>query len=248
MAFVNTITMKPKAIIFDVDGTLANSEKLGHLPACNEAFKILGLPIEWDWQTFKGMLYIPGTANRLKHQLQAMNYSQVDVEAYVDAFGPIKKELYLTEFLPQVTLREGIKEFIQEIAQAGVRMAIVSTTYEAQIHDLLKTKLPEFKDLFYPILGKENGTKVGPDGMLYEKCLDLLGLQADECLVIEDSEGGAKAAIKAGIPTVVFYNEYTIEEDFTGAILVASSVTDIDTEELISGRLLLNKTSKYVRN
>ena len=84
--------MKPEAIIFDVDGTIANSERWGHLPACNEAFKILSLPLEWDWPTFKQLLEIQGNANRLRYELTRMNeYSETDINAYIEAFVPIKK-------------------------------------------------------------------------------------------------------------------------------------------------------------
>jgi HAD superfamily hydrolase (TIGR01509 family) len=231
--------MKPTAIIFDVDGTLANTERWGHLPACNEAFKILGLPITWDWQTFKQLLAIPGNATRLRHELSAMKtYSTADINAYVDAFVPIKKELYITKYLQQVKLRSGIREFIEAIAKAGTRLAIVSTSYEDQIDALLSTKLADLKHHFKPILGKESGMKTGVDGVLYAKCLAELGLSPEECLVIEDSSAGFEAATKAGIPVAVFYNDYTEEEDFTGAALVASSVKEIDINKLVNGYYL----------
>ena len=231
--------MKPEAIIFDVDGTIANSERWGHLPACNEAFKILSLPLEWDWPTFKQLLAIPGNANRLRYELTRMNeYSTTDINAYVDAFVPIKKELYITKYLKQVELRSGIRDFIKAIILAGTRLAIVSTSYETQINELLLAKLPEFKSYFKPILGKESGVKTGEQGMLYEKCLAELDLPAEKCLVIEDSATGFEAANKAGIPVVVFYNDYTENEDFKGAALVKSSVKDIDINQLINGNYM----------
>jgi len=228
--------MKPEAIIFDVDGTIANSERWGHLPACNEAFKILSLPLEWDWPTFKQLLAIPGNANRLRYELTRMNdYSETDVNAFVDAFVPIKKELYITKYLKKVELRSGIKDFIEAIISAGTRLAIVSTSYETQIKELLSTKLPELMLHFKPILGKESGVKTGEQGVLYERCLAELNLPAEKCLVIEDSGAGFEAAKKAGIPTVVFYNDYTEMEYFAGALLVESSVKNIDMEKLING-------------
>jgi HAD superfamily hydrolase (TIGR01509 family) len=228
--------MKPKAIIFDVDGTIANSERWGHLPACNEAFKMLSLPIEWDWQTFKKMLIIPGNANRLRHELTSMNtYSSSDIDAYIDAFVPMKKELYITKYLPNVKLREGITDFIKIVIDAHIKLAVVSTSYEAQINELFKAKLADVKDYFNPILGKESGIKTGYEGILYEKCLHKLGLDGHDCVVIEDSRAGLKAAARAHIPTVVFYNEYTKNEDFSKAVLVAPSVTSIDIDKIIHG-------------
>ena len=154
---------------------------------------------------------------------------------------PIKKELYISKFLKQVELRSGIREFIEAIVLAGKRLAIVSTSYETQINELLLAKLPEFKSYFKPILGKESGIKTGVQGMLYEKCLDELELPPELCLVIEDSASGLQAAKKAGIPTVVFYNDYTKDEDFSGAALVRPSVKDIDVNQLIDGNYIVKE-------
>jgi len=231
--------MKPKAIIFDVDGTIANSEREGHMPACNEAFRILGLPLEWDWPTFKDLLAIPGNATRLRHELSRMNeYSETDINAYIDAFVPIKKELYITKYLKEVKLRNGIREFIESIVSAGTKLAVVSTSYEAQIKALFSNQLPDLMAYFKPILGKESGVKTGEEGDLYEKCLTGLKLVAEDCLAIEDSAAGLAAARKAGIPTIIFYNDYTENENFSGAVLVKSSVKDIDVNQIINGNYL----------
>lgn len=227
--------MKPKAIIFDVDGTIANSERWGHLPASNEAIKMLGLPFQWDWPTFKRMLTIPGNANRLRHELEARHYPQGDIDAYVDAFIPMKKELYINKYIPKVKLRTGIKEFMNVVIQARLRMAIVSTSYEAQINELLNSKLPDEKPFFNPVLGKESGVKTGPDGILYEKCLDVMKLKPAECVVIEDSSAGLVAALKAGIPTLICYNDYTENEDFSGAMQVESSIAKVNPENIFQG-------------
>ncbi len=231
--------MRPQAIIFDVDGTLADTERWGHLPACNEAFRVLGLPLQWEWAEFKElMVTIQGNANRLRHALTRLGtYAPADIEAYIEAFVPIKQELYVNKYLPLINLREGIADFISEIKAAGIPLAIVSTSYEAQINELLKTKLPDVQAAFKPVLGKGSGQKTGSEGVLYGKCLSILGAEPTCCLVIEDSAAGLRAALQAGIPTVVFYNDYTANEDFTGAVLVAPSVTQIDTRQLIDGTI-----------
>lgn len=237
--------MQPKAIIFDVDGTIANSERWGHLPACNEAFKILALPIHWDWPEFKRLLRIPGNANRLRHVLSnEYEFSQADIDAYIEAFVKIKKELYITKYLGQVQLRTGIEQFIGDIIKANIRLAIVSTSYESQINELLESKLDKYKTYFNPVLGKESGTKTGDDGVLYDTCLKKLALAPEECLVIEDSKEGFEAAQKAGIPTAIFYNDYTAGNSFEGAVVVASSVEEIDAEGLIAGKFKSNLIPK----
>ena len=192
--------MQPKAIIFDVDGTIANSERWGHLPACNEVFFILTLPIQCDWPEFKKLLHIPFNANRLRYVLSTEHdFSQADTEAYIEAFVKIKKELYITKSLKQVELRTGIKKLIEDIVKADIQLAIVSTSYESQINELLDSKLTKYKTYFNPVLGKESGVKTGDGSVLYELCLEKLALQPEECLVIEDSQEGFEAAHKAGI-------------------------------------------------
>lgn len=226
--------MQCKAIIFDVDGTLANTERYGHLPACNSAFKKMGLPFNWSWEYFQLLLKkIQGNANRLKSELQnKFELSQHEIKSIIDEFEVLKKEYYITTFLPQIKLRDGVKDFIEDVIHEKMKIAIVSTSYELQINELIKNQLPDYYNHFNPILGKESGIKTGEDGVLYSACVEKLGLSPSECLVIEDSEIGLKAALKAGLKTIITYNEYTRDEDFTGAYRVVESLNEIDWQEI----------------
>ena len=229
--------MKFKAVLFDVDGTLADTEQLGHLPACNEAFVQMGLPLVWDWEYFNQELFaIQGNANRLRHELKLkFQLSELEIESIIKEFEPLKKDLYISRFLPSLELREGVVEFIHKAKNAGLLLSIVSTSYESQIRALLRNQLADYYDSFNPILGKESGQKTGVNGLLYEKCLNILKLSPHECLVIEDSEIGSKAAIKAGILTIVTYNDYTKNENFDGAALVVSSLNKLDFDKIVKG-------------
>ena len=228
-------TMKLKAVIFDVDGTMTDSEQWGHMPACNDAFKIIGLNLQWDWKTFLPLLgKIPGNANRLRHVLQtSFDYDDTTIEKVVERFARVKKEVYVNKYAPKMRLRNGIRSFIHKIAEKNIRLAIVTTSYEKQVHALLEHQLASFKEYFNPILGKETGIKTGEAGMLYEKCLAIMKLKPAECLVIEDSGSGAKAAMKANIPTVVTYNDYTKGDNFKGAQVVTDSIDNIDVDKLL---------------
>ncbi len=228
--------MKLKAIIFDVDGTIVDSERWGHLPACNEAFEVMGLDLRWNWETFLPLLEkIPGNANRLRHVLQTtLEYNDKDIEDIIEKFVVLKKDIYIKKYAANVRLRDGIISFIQQIIDKGLRLAIVTTSYERQVHALLDTQLTTYKKYFNPILGKETGIKTGAQGMLYEQCLEMMQLTPEECLVIEDSGAGAKAAMKANIPTVITYNEYTKKENFEGALIVTDSMKHIDTDKLLT--------------
>ncbi len=222
-----------RALIFDVDGTLVLSEKEGHWPACNEAFRQLGLPVAWDWETFKGLLAIPGNANRLRYWLTSkLGWDEARAAEAVARFEPLKKQIYIEHYLPRLSLREGVVPLLEAAVQANVALAIVSTTYESQIHALLDHQLKAFRPYFRVILGKESGPKTGEEGMLYERCVELLQMPSEQILVIEDSQAGLQAALKAGLPVAVFYNEVTWGENFTGARLVARSPAYFNLEML----------------
>ncbi len=217
---------KLKAIIFDVDGTIIHSERDGHLPACNDAFRELHLPVQWDWPTFKSLLHIPGNANRLRHWLQTqLNWSEEKIEPVVHQFESLKKKIYIERYLPQLPLREGVMGIIEEAIANQVKLAIVSTTYESQIHALLESRLKPYRSYFQIVLGKESGSKTGPEGILYHQCKKMLRLPDDTILVIEDSQAGMQAALDAGLAVAVFYNDVTWGENFTGAQLVARNMT-----------------------
>jgi HAD superfamily hydrolase (TIGR01509 family) len=232
--------MNLKALIFDVDGTLVNSERDGHLPACNEAFATLGIPIQWTWEEFKGMLKIAGNKLRMRKSLLELTAGEASVnrlgssslDEVVAQLGTLKRQLYMEKYLPQLPLRSGVVALIDEAIARGIKLAIVSTSDEAPIHALLRLRLPEVAKYFSPILGKESGVKTAPDSPLYRRCLVELGTRANETLVIEDSEVGCQAASVAGLPCAVFYNDYTQGKDFSGAALVARSAEFFDLELL----------------
>jgi HAD superfamily hydrolase (TIGR01509 family) len=210
-----------KLLIFDVDGTLVDSERYGHLPASNDAMEQLGLSIRWSWEEFLELLPIPGNVNRLRKALADQGLPAGEIEEIAGKFAPLKQRIYIEKYLPALRLRQGIRELIAEAVQRGVELAVVSTSYEAQIRALLQNQLTEFVSHFRVILGKESGPKTGPEGKLYQKCLEQTGYSAEEALAVEDSQEGLRAAVAAGIPTVVFYNDYTFGSDFSSAILVA---------------------------
>ncbi len=150
----------------------------------------------------------------------------------VARFEPIKKKIYIEHYLPNLSLRKGVIPLLDEAINAQIPLAIVSTTYESQIHALLERQLKPYRAFFQIILGKESGPKTGENGMLYEKCVQLLSVPPSHILVIEDSQAGLQAALKAGLPVAVFYNEVTWGENFTGARLVARSLAPFNLKML----------------
>jgi HAD superfamily hydrolase (TIGR01509 family) len=226
--------MKLKAIIFDVDGTIANTEYRGHLPACNEAFATLGYPIQWTWEEFKEMQVLAGNAVRMRKSLSEWQpeMSEVELDTAVAELVVLKKKFYIEKYLPDLPLREGVVEIMEEALARGIRLAVVSMSYEAQVNALLSNHLPQIYPLFKPILGKESGPKTAPDSPLYTRCMAELGTSLAETLVIEDSEEGFLAARRVGIPTAVIYNEYTFGKNFAGAQLVARNLAHFTLQQL----------------
>ncbi len=220
---------KLKAIVFDVDGTLADTERDGHLVACNEAFERMGFDIRWTWEEFKGLLKIPGNARRMRLALSARtSLSQAEIDRIVPELFALKKELYLKR-IADLPLRPGVARIIREAIDRGVRLAIVSVTDEDQVRALLKAQLPKSLEYFDPILGKQSGEK---NSTLYSRCAEKLGCDPSEILVIEDSEKGFKSAKGAGLHCAVVYNDYTKGQDFSGAELVVRSLECLDLDRL----------------
>lgn len=224
--------MRWDGLIWDVDGTIALTEKEGHLPACNAAFAAMGLPIRWSWEEFLGLLAIPGNELRMKLALEAHSPPPDNPAELARELGRLKRKIYLERFLAQTLLRPGVRERIREARGEGVRQAIVSTTDEEQIRGLLALHLPEEADWFSPILGKESGRKTAPESPLYRRCLAEWGLPAERVLAIEDSAVGLRAAQAAGIPCLVVYNDYTAGQDFRTANWIRETLDGLSLDRL----------------
>ncbi|NDJ85404.1 MAG: HAD hydrolase-like protein [Chloroflexi bacterium] len=226
--------MALRALIFDVDGTIADTERAGHLPASNQAIRALGYSFQWTWEEFKSLYHLPGTADRFRYALEHQETPPPpdEIDRLVREFGRIKQQVYIEEYLPQLPLRAGVEALMQSAVENEVQLAIVSTTYEAQIHALLDNQLAGHREYFWPVLGKETGTKTAPDSPLYRKCLEMLAFTPDEVLVIEDSEPGLRAALNAGLPCAVIYNGHTFGGDFRHAVLVARSLAPFSLHQL----------------
>ena len=225
---------KIRAIIFDVDGTLAETEQFGHMPACNDAFAKLGFPIRWTLESYKPLLAIPGTPQRMRLALKQLTpkMSDGEVETAVSQLYPLKNKYFIERYATQLSLRRGVESLIREALAHDVRLAIVTQSHEEQVRTLLKNRLPDVVNVFQPLLGKLAGDKSAPDSPLYRQCLAELGTKTEETLVIEDSEAGLLAAQIAGLPCAVFYNAFSFGSSFAGAALVARSLEYFTLEQL----------------
>lgn len=211
-----------QALIFDVDGTLAETERDGHRPAFNAAFRDCGLAWHWDEQRYGALLAITGGKERIRHY--ATHYAPAiaarpDFDALVGQLHRIKTAHYLRLVdQGQLPLRPGIARLIGEARQAGLRLAIATTTTPENVDALLRANLGPDAPGWFDVIGAGDivpAKKPAPD--IYQWVLDRLALPPSACLAIEDSEIGLKSALAAGLRCVVTVSEYTRGQDFRGA-------------------------------
>jgi HAD superfamily hydrolase (TIGR01509 family) len=220
-----------QALIFDVDGTLAETERDGHRLAFNRAFHDFNL--NWDWSVglYGRLLDIAGGKERIRHYVERYQSTFVpkpDMAAFCKALHQAKTE-HFKQILQDGTipLRPGVRRLIQDARKHGVRLAIATTSSPENVLALLHTTLgPDSPDWFEVIAAGDivPAKKPAPDIYLYT--LDKMALSPGHCLVIEDSHQGLTAATRAGLTTVVTVNDYTRNHDMSAARLVLNHLGD----------------------
>lgn len=222
----------PQAIIFDVDGTLAETERDGHRPAFNQAFAEYGLDWHWDETLYGRLLDITGGKERIRHFAECCAPA---IAARPD-FDKLVKRLHAAKTLHYIRLvdqgrlplRPGVARLIAEARQAGIRLAIATTTSRENVDALLRASLAPDAAGWFEVIGAGDvvpAKKPAPD--IYRWVLDKLQLPAAACLAIEDSANGLRAALGADIATVVTVGEYTAGQDFAGAARIVPDLGGI---------------------
>lgn len=223
-----------KAVIFDVDGTLAETERDGHRIAFNRAFAEAGLDWHWDDQLYGKLLAIMGGKERIQYYLEnfhlqcgfAGDYGEMIAKLHAD-----KTRHYVELVESQVIhLRPGVKRLMQELRSAGIRLAIATTTTPENVTALIKATLGEEALEWFDAIAAGDVVPVKkPAPNIYHYCLEQLQLNAEECLAIEDSANGLLSASGAGLTTLVTINAYTANEDFLQAISVVDQLGEPDS-------------------
>lgn len=218
-----------KAIIFDVDGTLADTERDGHRPAFNEAFKKEGLNWNWDEDLYGKLLQVAGGKERIQYFINEFLPKEerpADAVAIAKKLHLIKTEIYVNSLNNgKIPLRKGIRRLINEAKERGLIIAIATTTTPDNITALLDGTLGRGSINWFAAVGDgENSPIKKPDPQVYHYVLNKLGLKPEECIAIEDTEMGLKASTDSRIETVITVNEYTKDQNFQGAKLVLSDI------------------------
>lgn len=231
--------MKLQALIFDVDGTLAETERDGHRPAFNRAFADHGLPWYWDQSHYGRLLAITGGKERMRHHAEQHDPARLGdpgFDALIPQLHAAKTAHYVAAVeRGEVVLRPGIAALISQARGAGLRLAIATTTSPQNVHALLTATLGPDAPGWFEVIGAGDVVpckKPAPD--IYQWVLARLNLPAAACLALEDSANGLRSALAAGLGCVVFPGEYTVGEDFTGALGVHDSPTKAPLAELLA--------------
>ncbi|MDO9242300.1 MAG: HAD family hydrolase [Rhodocyclaceae bacterium] len=228
-----------QALIFDVDGTLADTERDGHRAAFNLAFADAGLDWHWDETLYGELLAVTGGKERIRFFVERYLpkfATRPDFDALVKALHATKT-VHFVQLVEagQLPLRPGVARIIAEARAAGLRLAIATTTSPENVEVLLRASLaPEALDWF-EVIGAGDivpAKKPAPD--IYRWVLERLNLPAAACLALEDSENGLKSSCAAGIPTLITENAYTHGQDFTGALKVLPDLVDTTLADVLN--------------
>ncbi|WP_081809291.1 HAD-IA family hydrolase [Mycobacterium sp. URHB0044] len=227
------------AVIFDVDGTLAETERDGHRPAFNEAFAIHGLEITWNADEYGRLLEIAGGQRRIAAHLRERGFGDASDDLAADVHRT-KTELFRDRVLAgDLMPRPGLRSLLTSLADDGIRIAIATTGRRAWVEPLLSQILD--RGIVETVVTGDDVSRLKPDPEVYLRALDELGLSPTNALAVEDSQIGLHAANAAGLATIVVPNGYTADQDFTGAAMVRAGFDGVEPLVAATCRRLLRQ-------
>lgn len=221
-----------EAVIFDVDGTLADTERHGHRVAFNQAFAEAGLPYEWDPEGYGVLLERPGGEGRIARYLANEGHEEGAAASLARALHRRKQEHFLALVRAgAVPPRPGMIRLIDELSAAGVRLGVATTGQQVWVIELLRTLFgPVRTRAFGAVVTSEDVDVHKPDPAAYRIALERLGCPPAHAVAVEDSAVGLRAAKAGGLACLVVRNAYTHGHDFTGADLVVDGLGSGEAE------------------
>ncbi|WP_069113262.1 HAD-IA family hydrolase [Jiangella alba] len=226
------------ALVFDCDGVLADTERYGHLPAFNQTFADVGLPVRWSEDEYAEKLLIGGGKERMASLLTpefvAANGLPADPDGQREVLADWhrrKTAIYTTMVADgRLPGRPGVARLVEEAHDAGWALAVASTSAEPSVRAVLEHVVGAGRARDFTVLAGDIVPAKKPAPDIYLLALDRLGVAPDSAVVVEDSRNGLLAADGAGLTCLVTVNGYTEREDFAEAALVVSSLGDPDGE------------------
>jgi HAD superfamily hydrolase (TIGR01509 family) len=217
--------MALRGLLLDFDGTIAETERSGHRLAYNRAFEEFGLDWHWDEALYGDLLGVAGGKERLQFYIERFRPEMRDegrTEALIAELHRAKIRAF-DEIGPTIPLRPGVARLVREARAAGVRVAIATTAAKPGVEAVLRGD-PALLAAIDLIAADDVGGAKKPAPDIYLWALAELGLTAGDCVAIEDSNVGLRAALASGLATIVTVSDYTAGQDFSGAAAVVTSL------------------------
>lgn len=221
--------MSLAALVFDVDGTLAETEEL-HRQSFNKAFTAAGLPWHWDKALYARLLEVTGGKERIAHWIEGHNARPALDTAGIARLHADKTTRYAALLAGgSLPLRPGVLRLLDEAQATGLLVAIATTTSMPNVAALLHASLGASALSRFAVIAAGDvvpAKKPAPD--VYELVLDRLGLLPEQCVAVEDTVNGLRSATGAGIPTIITTSLYGGTRGFEGALAVVDHLGEPD--------------------
>lgn len=216
-------------VVFDVDGTLVDSEQDGHRVAFNEAFAEAGLSYRWDRRTYTGLLRVTGGRRRLHAYLRDQGEARPEALA-ADLHRTKTKRVTALAAEGRIPLRSGAHELVEDLLRNGRAVAIATTGSRDWVVPLLEHHFGA--GVFDPVVTGTEVSELKPAPDAYLAVLDRTGVPRRRAIAVEDSAHGLRAARRAGLACVVARNDETHDQDFSDAALVVDSLSRLSDARL----------------
>lgn len=247
-----TATGNLEAILWDMDGVLADTERDGHRPAFNQAFEENKLNTVWDVERYGKLLEVGGGKERMTAHWNEVGWPSNIIES---ERAEKVKELHLRKtdiFMEMIKegsipLRPGVLRIIDDAIAAGLKLAVCSTSNEKAVRNLVQTLMGPERASKFQIFAGDMVERKKPAPDVYNMAVKEMGLDKSRCVIVEDSGIGLGAALAAGIACIVTKSSYTAEEDFAGANMIVEELGDDPssgvTLETLAGLLVKQSTN-----
>ena len=218
-----------EAILFDCDGVLADTERDGHRPAFNRAFKLNGINEEWGVELYGKLLEVGGGKERMTAHWNDVGWPVVipeeDRVEKVKSLHLQKTDIFM-DLIDEgsIPLRPGVLRIVDDAIAAGIKLAVCSTSNDKAVSNLVETLMGPDRAAKFQIFAGDmvKAKKPAPD--VYNMAVDTMGLDKSRCVIVEDTHIGLGAAKSAGISCLVTKSSYSAGEDFTGASMIVDEL------------------------